>query len=134
MEEAILDELCRAAERLGADGERIRALPRAEIYDALEDLEADRFLLGIVGSWGDTLNDDQVLVALQRWNRGEPPFDYSVENMLSRREPYRDLGPAHFDQRNRTRTTSRLLKRLKEMGIDVLQTRLSEPAALSVTL
>jgi transposase len=50
--------------------------------------------------------------------------------MLSRREPYRDLGPAHFDQRNRARTASRLLKRLKEMGIDVLHTRLSEPVTL----
>jgi hypothetical protein len=39
---AILDELCNAAERLGGDGEQIRALPRAKIYDALEDLGADR--------------------------------------------------------------------------------------------
>jgi hypothetical protein len=54
---AILDELCKAAERLG-------------------DLEADRFLLAIIASWGDTLDDDRVLAALQRWNRGEPPFDY----------------------------------------------------------
>jgi hypothetical protein len=58
----------------------------------------------------------------------------SAYYMLTRREPYRDLGATHFDQRNRTRTASRLLKRLKEMGIDVLQTRISEPAALPVTL
>lgn len=58
----------------------------------------------------------------------------SVYYMLTRREPYRDLGPAHFDQRNRARTASRLLKRLKEMGIDVLQTRVSQPVALPVTL
>jgi hypothetical protein len=83
-DEAILDELCKAAERLGADGDRIRALPRAELYDALEDLEADRFLLAIVGSWGDTLSDDQVLAAVQRWNRGEPPFDYGIESTSSR--------------------------------------------------
>lgn len=81
---AILDELCKAAERLGVEGDRIRALPRAEIYDAFEDLEADRFLLGIVGSWGDTLEDDQVLAALQRWNRGEPPFDYVIESTSAR--------------------------------------------------
>lgn len=55
-------------------------------------------------------------------------------HMLIRREPHRDLGPAHFDQRNRARTASRLIKRLKEMGIDVLQTRLSEPELLPVTL
>lgn len=81
---AILEELCKAAERLGGDGDRIRALPRAEIYDAFEDLEADRFLLGIVGSWGDTLNDEQVLAGLQRWNRGEPPFDYGIESTSAR--------------------------------------------------
>ncbi len=54
----------------------------------------------------------------------------SAYYMLTRREPYRDLGPVHFDQRNRVRTASRLLKRLKEMGVDVLQTRISEPVTL----
>src|SRR5256885_131866 len=48
----ILEEICKAAERLGGDGERIRTLSRGRIYDALEDLEADRFVLAIVGSWG----------------------------------------------------------------------------------
>jgi hypothetical protein len=33
---------------------------------------------GQVGSWGDTLSDDQVLASLQRWNRGEPPLDYVI--------------------------------------------------------
>jgi hypothetical protein len=51
-----------------------------------------------------------------------------------RREPYRDLGPAHFDQRLRIRTASRLLKRLKEMGIDVLQTRVSARNRASYSL
>jgi transposase len=46
----------------------------------------------------------------------------SAYHMLSRRVPYQDLGPAHFDSRNRARTTSRLLKRLKELGIEVVQT------------
>jgi len=53
----------------------------------------------------------------------------SAYYMLSRRLPYQDLGPAHFDSRNRTRTASRLLKRLKELGIEVLQTRISEPVS-----
>jgi hypothetical protein len=72
---AILVELSRAAERLGGDGDRIRALPRAEIYDALDDLGADRYLLAFVGSWGDTMSDADVLEELKRWNRGEPPLD-----------------------------------------------------------
>lgn len=58
----------------------------------------------------------------------------SAYYMLTRRQPYRDLGPGHFDQRNRARTANRLLKRLKDMGIDVLQTRVNEPSALPVTL
>jgi hypothetical protein len=78
MSNPILDELCHAAERLGGNAERIRALSRAEIYDALEDLDADRYLLAVVGSWGDTLDDDQVLASLQRWNRGEPPLDHVI--------------------------------------------------------
>jgi transposase len=44
----------------------------------------------------------------------------SAYYMLSRRVPYQDLGPDHFDARNRSRTASRLLKRLKELGIEVL--------------
>jgi transposase len=51
----------------------------------------------------------------------------SAYYMLSRRVPYQDLGPTHFDNRNRARATSRLLKRLKDLGIEVLQTRITEP-------
>ena len=56
----------------------------------------------------------------------------SAYYMLTRREPYRDLGPAHFDQHNRVKTASRLIKRLKDMGIEV-QPRLGEDYCL-VTL
>lgn len=57
----------------------------------------------------------------------------SAYHMLRRRVPYEDLGPAHFDARNRTRTAHRLLKRLKELGIEVLQTRVTEPSPQSVS-
>ena len=57
----------------------------------------------------------------------------SAYYMLSRGVPYQDLGPAHFDTRNRARTASRLLKRLKELGIEVLQTRISEPSLADVS-
>jgi transposase len=50
----------------------------------------------------------------------------SAYHMLRRRVPYHDLGPTHFDTRNRARTANRLLKRLKELGIEVLQTRSTE--------
>jgi hypothetical protein len=40
---------------------------RAEIYCALEVLGADRELLGTIGSWGDTLDDAEVLSLLKEW-------------------------------------------------------------------
>jgi hypothetical protein len=44
-----------------------------EIYRALEKLGADPMLLGIIGSWGDTLSDQEVLTALWKWNEGTIP-------------------------------------------------------------
>jgi hypothetical protein len=44
---------------------------RAEIYRTFEKLGVDKHLLGIVGSWGDTLTDDQVLELLKLWNSGQ---------------------------------------------------------------
>lgn len=49
---------------------RIHGRIKNEISKALEGLGADHQLLGIVGSWGDTLSDADVLEALQAWNRG----------------------------------------------------------------
>jgi hypothetical protein len=39
-----------------------------EIYIALKHLGAEPMLLAIIGSWGDTLSDEEVLSALQDWN------------------------------------------------------------------
>lgn len=41
---------------------------RSEIFRALEYLGADRKLLATVGSWGDTLDDVEVLKLLKQWN------------------------------------------------------------------
>jgi hypothetical protein len=38
-----------------------------EIYRALEALGADPGLLASVGSWGDTLDDAEILEMLQAW-------------------------------------------------------------------
>ena len=43
----------------------------SEIYRAFELLGADRELLAVVGSWGDTLEDEDVLTFLKEWNRDE---------------------------------------------------------------
>ena len=41
---------------------------RTEIYRAFELLGADRELLAAVGSWGDTLDDAEILSSLKKWN------------------------------------------------------------------
>jgi hypothetical protein len=43
-----------------------------ELYTALEWLGADDELLAIVGSWGDTLPDPDVLRMLREYNAGRP--------------------------------------------------------------
>ena len=47
----------------------------AELYKAVEKLGAGRELLAVIGSWGDTLSDEDVLEALQHLNAGRPLFD-----------------------------------------------------------
>jgi hypothetical protein len=42
-----------------------------EIPKALESLGADRELLATVGSWGDTLDDEEVLMLIKKWNGAE---------------------------------------------------------------
>ena len=44
---------------------------RSEIYRAFEILGTDRHLLGAVGSWGDSLDDESVLALLKEWNAEE---------------------------------------------------------------
>jgi transposase len=50
----------------------------------------------------------------------------SAYYMLIRRTAYEELGSAHFDNRTRTRTVSRLLKRLKDLGVEVIETRIQQ--------
>jgi hypothetical protein len=38
-----------------------------ELYVAMERLGADPMLLSIIGSWGDTLDDEEVLALLRDW-------------------------------------------------------------------
>ncbi len=44
---------------------------RSEVYRAFAKLGADAGLLATIGSWGDTLSDDEVLKLLQSWTGGE---------------------------------------------------------------
>jgi transposase len=53
----------------------------------------------------------------------------SIHAILSQRQAYKDLGESHFDQKHRLRTANRLLKRLKDIGVDVRQISLSPELA-----
>jgi transposase len=43
----------------------------------------------------------------------------SIYFMLQRQEPYADLGPAHFDNRQRNQAARRLIRRLEDLGFRV---------------
>jgi hypothetical protein len=45
-----------------------------EIYRAMEMLGADAGLLACIGSWGDTLDDRDVLEMIRSWNEMGEPF------------------------------------------------------------
>lgn len=64
-------EILKAVEWLGGSPElltSLRGATKRRLYDALEALNADRELLGAVGSWLDTWTDDEVLSAVREWN------------------------------------------------------------------
>ena len=52
-------------------------------------------------------------------------------HVLTRQEPYRELGPNYFDEHNRRRVERRLVSRLEQLGYVVDLKR--EDASLSLT-
>jgi hypothetical protein len=66
----IVRELQQALDYLGTD-RALADIGAGDLYQKLEALEADRELLAIVGSWGDTLEDEEVLELLKHWNAAE---------------------------------------------------------------
>ena len=40
-------------------------------------------------------------------------------HILSKRQPYQDLGPHYFDRRDRTKAARRLVRRLMDLGLRV---------------
>lgn len=57
---------------------------KLDIYSALELAGADSWLLGIVGSWGDTLPDEEVLKMLAQWNRRANISEHNGKSQISR--------------------------------------------------
>ena len=47
--------------------QRLRAQIAEELFTAMERLGAEPDLLSIVGSWGDTLDDEEVLALLKEY-------------------------------------------------------------------
>lgn len=74
IEKAIRSEILTAIALLGGAPELLATLELAgkdEMYRAAERLGADRYLLASIGSWGDTLEDAEVLSDLREWTVGE---------------------------------------------------------------
>jgi len=72
IEAAIRDEIAKALEWLGASPRslaRLNGADRFRLYDAAEQLGADRYLLAYIGSWAE--DDIGVLAELREWNAGE---------------------------------------------------------------
>ena len=44
---------------------------RNELYKSLQLLGAKSDLLGTIGSWKDTLSDEDVLVSIKAWNQSQ---------------------------------------------------------------
>jgi protein-tyrosine phosphatase len=68
LDHAIRAEIARVAVRLGAGGpaaERISQLSRSEIYGTLAALGADRLLLAVVASWGQSMDEAGILGSLR---------------------------------------------------------------------
>jgi hypothetical protein len=53
----------------------------------------------------------------------------SAFHMLSRNEPYQELGPHYFDERRRHRLVDRLARRLQRLGYQVHLELLPTPTA-----
>jgi len=89
----------------------IQADIKNEISTALERLGADRFLLATVGSWGDTLSEEDVLDQLRTWNLGLPPLDEvwastSKDSDATMRESPKGPGQVPDVHRERRRSAS----------------------------
>ena len=60
---------------------------RRELAEAVQKLGGDDYLLAIIGSLGDVLTDEQILVDLRAWNDAHPktaiaPARYSHEDVM----------------------------------------------------
>lgn len=72
----IMAEIIRAIVRLRGDPKVLPESPRQDqLLDLLRHLGADRYLIGTVASWKDTIDDQTALDDLRRLNEGRSFFD-----------------------------------------------------------
>jgi hypothetical protein len=73
----IKGEVHQALKRLGAPHHEISIIAGdanpQQLYQTVKQLGATSDLLSILDSWGDPMDDEWVLNALQAWNRRVPP-------------------------------------------------------------
>jgi hypothetical protein len=75
----IMAEIIRAIERLGGDSKTLPEAPSTDdLVDWLRASGADRYLIGTVASWKDTIEDEEVLDDLRRLNEGKSYFDSGI--------------------------------------------------------
>jgi hypothetical protein len=73
LQREIRSEIAKAVRELGASAELVATIEgktKDEMYDSAKQLGADRYLLATIGSWGDTIEDADVLSMLREWNAG----------------------------------------------------------------
>ena len=83
----IMAEIVRAITRLGGDPKSLPESPSQEdLLALLRQNGADRYLIGTVASWKDTMDDEEVLDDLQRLNEGRPYFDRIIASRKDKTE------------------------------------------------
>jgi hypothetical protein len=64
----ILKEIACAIRKLGGNPDTLDLTDTWQVNRTLEFLGADIYLMATIGSWGDTLPDEEILANLKTWN------------------------------------------------------------------
>jgi hypothetical protein len=74
IEREIRSEIAKAVRDLGGSPRLVATIEgktKQQMYKAAERLGGDRYLLAAIGSWRDTMDDEDVLRDLRDWNAAE---------------------------------------------------------------
>ena len=79
----ILNEIATAIRKLGGGPDMVDLTDTRQVNRVLELLGADIYLLATIGSWRDTLPDEEIVSDLRDWNAGR---NLAFERSFGRRE------------------------------------------------